>query len=62
MGLRGFWGLGGAALTVALSLYAAIAGAQTNPAKPVAPSAGSSGLMVAQATSTDCDSFDTLGC
>src|SRR5579859_8091557 len=51
-----------AVLAIAVGLYAAMAGAQTNPAAPVAPSASSTKLMVAQALPIDCPLFDTLGC
>ncbi|NPT44204.1 hypothetical protein GNZ12_23430, partial [Paraburkholderia sp. 1N] len=51
-----------AVLAVAVSLYAAMAGAQTSPATPAAPSANSTKLMVAQTLPVDCPLFDALGC
>ncbi|NPT57964.1 hypothetical protein, partial [Paraburkholderia elongata] len=55
-------GTGKAVLAVAVSLYAAMAGAQTSPAAPAAPSENSAKLMVAQASPIGCPLFDTLGC
>ncbi|MGA9918969.1 MAG: hypothetical protein WBR17_41220, partial [Paraburkholderia sp.] len=51
-----------AVLAVAVSLYAAMAGAQTSPAAPAAPSASSTKLMVAQTLPIDCPLFDAFGC
>ncbi|MDE1005291.1 MAG: hypothetical protein OSB38_06475, partial [Paraburkholderia fungorum] len=51
-----------AVLAVAVSLYAAMAGAQTSPATSAAPSANSTNLMVAQALPISCSLFDAAGC
>src|SRR6266702_504528 len=51
-----------AVLAAAVSLYAAMAGAQTNPALLAAPPDSSAELIVAQALPIDCPMFDTLGC
>src|ERR1700753_399632 len=51
-----------AVFAVAVSLYAAMAGAQTNPAASAEPSANSNKMMVAQALPIDCPLFDSLGC
>ncbi|NPT68252.1 hypothetical protein GS910_29060, partial [Paraburkholderia sp. RL16-012-BIC-B] len=51
-----------AVLAIAVSLYAAMAGAQTSSAEPVAQSASSTKLTVAQVLPIDCPLFDTLGC
>src|ERR1700754_887432 len=49
-----------AVFAVAVSLYAAMAGAQTNPAASAAPSVNSNKMMLAQALPADC--LDSLGC
>lgn len=55
-------GTGKAVLAVAVSLYAAMAGAQTNAATSVAPSADSTKLLIAQALPISCSLFDAAGC
>src|SRR5471032_2299453 len=51
-----------AVLAIAVSLYAAIAGAQTSSTNSVAPSTNSSRLVIAQATPIGCSSLDPQGC
>ncbi|MDR8398863.1 hypothetical protein NE850_21270, partial [Paraburkholderia sp. USG1] len=51
-----------AVFAVAVSLYAAMAGAQTNQAPSAAPLVSPSRMMVAQALPIDCPSFDAPGC
>ncbi|OAJ59784.1 hypothetical protein A6V37_26935 [Paraburkholderia ginsengiterrae] len=51
-----------AVLAAAVSLYAAMAGAQTNPATPAALYDSSARLVIAQALPFDCPSWDTLNC